>query len=249
MPEATPVAVAAFLRGNPGWLAAQDALYSLMDPPCRVHGEQLADHMAALLAAARTRADHLAREAAAGAADRRAAEGFGARVQDAVLMLMRAPDPAWCLQHDLPALLRLDGARLCVEGLRPGMAAVPMGTVTAALGQRQALVRGSVALPHLHGEAAGGMGGAGAGANACAVGWQPGAAGTGLPGRARPGGRHDDRTGLLGWGCGCGAGPGRRPCRRLILSCLTPRPRHPIPRRMRRCCSWIGCCGSARPRR
>jgi hypothetical protein len=154
MPEATPVAVAAFLRGNPGWLAAQDALYSLMDPPCRVHGEQLADHMAALLAAARTRADHLAREAAAGAADRRAAEGFGARVQDAVLMLMRAPDPAWCLQHDLPALLRLDGARLCVEGLRPGMAAVPMGTVTAALGQRQALVRGSVALPHLHGEAA-----------------------------------------------------------------------------------------------
>jgi len=69
-------------------------------------------------------------------------------------MLMRAPDPAWCLQHDLPALLRLDGARLCVEGLRPGMAAVPMGTVTAALGQRQALVRGSVALPHLHGEAA-----------------------------------------------------------------------------------------------
>jgi len=154
MPEATPVAVAAFLRGNPGWLAAQDALYSLMDPPCRVHGEQLADHMAALLAAARTRADHLAREAAGAAADRRAAEGFGTRVQDAVLMLMRAPDPAWCLQHDLPALLRLDGARLCVEGLRPGMAAVPPGTVAAALGQRQALVRGSVALPHLHGEAA-----------------------------------------------------------------------------------------------
>ena len=153
-PEASPVAVAAFLRGNPGWLAAQDALYSLMDPPCRVHGEQLADHMAALLAAARARADHLAREAAAAAADRRAAEGFGARVQDAVLTLMRAPNPAWCLQHDLPALLRLDGARLCVEGLRPGLAAVPLGTVAAALGQRQALVRGDVALPHLHGEAA-----------------------------------------------------------------------------------------------
>ena len=86
--------------------------------------------------------------------DSGAAEGVGARVQDAVLMLMRASDPAWCLQHDLPALLRLDGARLCVEGLRPGMAAVPVGTVAAALGQRQALVRGSVALPHLHGEAA-----------------------------------------------------------------------------------------------
>ena len=150
----TPVAVAAFLRGNPGWLAAQDTLYPLMEPPCRVHGERMADHMAALLTAARSRADHLARASAAAAADRRAAEGFLARVQDAVLALMRAPDPAWCLQHDLPALLRLDGARLCIEGLRPGMAAVPLGTVAAALGQRPALVRGSVALPHLHGEAA-----------------------------------------------------------------------------------------------
>ena len=154
MPEVTPVAVAAFLRGNPGWLAAQDTLYPLMEPPCRVHGERMADHMAALLTAARSRADHLARASAAAAADRRAAEGFLARVQDAVLALMRAPDPAWCLQHDLPALLRLDGARLCIEGLRPGMAAVPLGTVAAALGQRPALVRGSVALPHLHGEAA-----------------------------------------------------------------------------------------------
>ena len=150
----TPGAVEAFLRGNPGWLAAQDALYPLMDPPCRVHGERMADHMAALLTAARARADYLAREAAAGAADRRAAEGFAVRVQDAVLALMRAPDPAWCLQHDLPALLRLDGARLCVEGLHLGMAAVPLGTVTAALGQRQALVRSEVPLPLLHGEAA-----------------------------------------------------------------------------------------------
>ena len=129
-------------------------LYPLMEPPCRVHGERMADHMAALLTAARTRADHLAQASAAAAADRRAAEGFLARVQDAVLTLMRAPDPAWCLQHDLPALLRLDGARLCVEGLRPGMAAVPLGTVAAALGQRPALARGGVPLPHLHGEAA-----------------------------------------------------------------------------------------------
>ena len=147
-------AVEAFLRSNPGWLAAQEGLYRLMDPPRRVHGERLADHTAALLAAARTRADGLARDTAAAAADRRAAEGFSARVQDAVLALMRAPDPAWCLQHDLLALLGVDGARLSVEGLRPGMAAVPLGTVAAALGQRLALVRGGVALPHLHGEAA-----------------------------------------------------------------------------------------------
>lgn len=147
-------AVEAFLRSNPGWLAAQEGLYRLMDPPRRVHGERLADHTAALLTAARTRADGLARDAATAAAGRRAAEGFNARVQDAVLALMRSADPAWFLQHDLPSLLGLDGARLNVEGLRPGLAAVPLGTVALALGQRQALVRGEVALPHLHGEAA-----------------------------------------------------------------------------------------------
>ncbi len=153
-PEATPGAVAAFLRGNPGWLAAQDALYPLMDPPCRVHGDRMADHMAALLAAARTRADHLAQAAAAGAADRRAAEGFAVRVQEAVLALMRAPDPTWSIHNDLPTLLRLDGARLCVEGLRPGASAVPLGTVAGSLGQRQALVRAGAPHPLLHGEAA-----------------------------------------------------------------------------------------------
>ena len=145
-----------FLRSNPGWLAAQGDLYALMDPPRRVHGERMADHMAALLSAARSQASHLAAAAALATADRRANEGFARRVQDAVLALMRAPDPAWCLQHDMPALLRLDGVRLCVEGAAAGAshAAVPSGTVAAALGQRQAVVRADASLPSLHGEAA-----------------------------------------------------------------------------------------------
>lgn len=151
---ASPDAVEAFLRANPGWLAARSALYAAMDPPCRVHGEGMADHMAALLHAARSRADHLARDAAAAAADRRAAEGFAARVREAVLALMRAPDPGWFLQHDLPALLRLDSARLCVEQLQPGAFPVPCGTIAATLGQRQAVMRDEPLLPLLHGEAA-----------------------------------------------------------------------------------------------
>jgi hypothetical protein len=151
----TEAAMAAFLRSNPGWLAAQDELYALMDPPRRVHGERMADHMAALLLAARSQASHLAAAAALATTDRRASEGFAQRVQDAVLALMRAPDPAWCLQHDLPALLRLDSARLCVEGVAGvSHAAVPPGTVAAALGQRQAVVRADPSLPALHGEAA-----------------------------------------------------------------------------------------------
>lgn len=148
---ALPEAVEAFLRRNPGWLAAHADLYALLDPPQRVHGERLADHMAALLLAARSRADHLAGEAASALAARRAAEGFVQRVQDAVLALMRAPDPAWYVQHDLPPLLRLDSARLCIEGGH-----LPPGTVAAMLGQRQALVREARwrAEPLLHGEAA-----------------------------------------------------------------------------------------------
>ena len=43
-------AVAAFLRANPGWLSANPELYSTLEPPRRLHGEPLADHMAAMLA-------------------------------------------------------------------------------------------------------------------------------------------------------------------------------------------------------
>ena len=75
-------------------------------------------------------------------------------VQDSVLALMRAPDPVWCLQHDLPGLLRLESVRLCAEIDLSGAAIVPAGTVDAVLGQRGALVRDAVRDPVLHGEAA-----------------------------------------------------------------------------------------------
>ena len=141
-----PDEVAAFLRGNPGWLAQNAGLYGVLEPPHRQHGERLADHMAAMLAQAR--ADILTV-----AEDRRATEGFAGRVQDAVLALLRAPDAAAALT-DLPALLRLDGARLCVEGDIRGGVQVPAGTVATWLGRRETAIGEAQRDMLLHGEAA-----------------------------------------------------------------------------------------------
>ena len=140
-------AVEAFLRAHPAWLAQQPGLYALLEPPRRCHGEPLTDHMAAMLARARA-------DAAAGTADRRAADGFSHRVQEAALALMRAADPARCVRHELPALLQLDGARLLAEGAYPGAVMLPPGAVAAALGRRVSLLRDGVLDPTLHGAAA-----------------------------------------------------------------------------------------------
>ncbi len=145
LPDAA--AVHAFLRAHPGWLAQQPELYAVLDPPRRWHGEPVADHMAAMLARARA-------DVAAGTADRRAADGFSQRVQGAVLALMRAPDPAWCVTHELSVLLQLDGARLLAEGPQPGVGRLPHGAVATLLGRRLSLVRDAVLDPALHGEAA-----------------------------------------------------------------------------------------------
>ena len=126
--------IAAFLRANPGWLAAHPELYAVLDPPRRLHGEALADHMAAML-------DQARRHGTDAAAGRRAADGFTQLVQDAVLALMRAPDPVWCLQNDVPGLLRVESVRLATEGEFAGAARLPPRTVDAVLGQRDALVR------------------------------------------------------------------------------------------------------------
>ena len=139
--------IAAFLRAHPGWLAAHPEVYAVLDPPRRLHGEAMADHMAAIIDQARRHGN----DAAAG---RRATEGFTQLIQDAVLALMRAPDPAWCLQNDIPGLLRVESVRLSVECTIAGTATLDRGTVDAVLGQRLALVRDAGRDKHLHGEAA-----------------------------------------------------------------------------------------------
>src|SRR4051794_34457568 len=92
--EAEAAFVEAYLRANPAWLASRPQLYDVLAPPARVHGGGRADHMAAMLRAQRERADVVL---SAG----RAAAGLAARVQDAVLALLRSSDPADCVSGEM----------------------------------------------------------------------------------------------------------------------------------------------------
>jgi uncharacterized protein YigA (DUF484 family) len=158
-------AVAAFLRANPSWLADNPDLYLLLTPPVRVHGESIADHMAAMVRAARAQAAERSAETNGVVAAGRAAAGLAARVHEAVLALMRAPDPADCVATELPGLLAVDAASLCAEvaaetpplrwAFQARLRPLPRGTVAALLGGRAAVFRDRPAdAALLHAEAA-----------------------------------------------------------------------------------------------
>ncbi len=149
-------AVAAFLRAHPRFLAERPELYRALAPPRRVHGEALADHMAAMLSAEREFAGAMAERADGVLAAGRAAAGMAQRVQEAVLALIRNPDPADCIAGDLPALLAVDAASLCAESHLPNARPLPQGEVDRLMGSRAVLFGpGDEALaPLLHGEAA-----------------------------------------------------------------------------------------------
>jgi uncharacterized protein YigA (DUF484 family) len=148
-PGAGAAFVEAFLRANPAWLAEHADLYSVLTPPARVHGEGLADHMAAMLQAQRERADVVL---AAG----RSAAGLAARVQDAVLALLRSSDAADCVSGEMPAILAIDAAHLCVEGDHPGARALPAGMVGRVLNGQTVVYRDAPSDARLlHAEAAG----------------------------------------------------------------------------------------------
>ncbi len=152
LPE--PAAVAAFLRANPGWLAENPELYRMLAPPVRVHGEPLADHMAAMLEAARADASTVL---AAG----RANLSLSGRVEEAVLALVRAADPVAALSAELPALLGVDAVTLGLEAEIAGARVLPPGMVERLLGKEEVRVRtkgpaaaGASESAILHGEAA-----------------------------------------------------------------------------------------------
>lgn len=146
--------VAAYLRAHPHFLAERPELYRSLAPPQRVHGDALADHMLALLRAARAHATAMAERADFVLASRRAAAGLAALVQEAVLALIRADDPVECITAELPALLAVDAASLCIEALLPGGRSVPAGMVAALLGSRSVVLRSDAGdAPLLHGEA------------------------------------------------------------------------------------------------
>jgi hypothetical protein len=141
--------VEAFLRANPAWLAQHPELYGVLEPPVRLHGEVVADHMAAMLRVQRERVDGLL---AAG----RASASLASRVQDAVLALLRSADPADCVSGEMPGILALDAACLCLEAEHRGARYLPHGTVARLLDGRDVVFREAPADARLlHAEAAG----------------------------------------------------------------------------------------------
>jgi uncharacterized protein YigA (DUF484 family) len=163
-PDPMAEAVADYLAAHPDFLARRPALYRALTPPRRVHGENLADHMVAMVAAERARLRAYEAELQEAVQDGRAGAGLITRVRLAVLALMRARDIPDCVAQELPALLRVDSATLLIEPrdtrlgrLPPGLWPMPAGTVARLLGNgRDARVRGAVTDAELlHGEAAG----------------------------------------------------------------------------------------------
>jgi len=151
----TKAEVAAFLRAHPHFLADHPDLYRVLAPPERVHGEALADHMAAMIRAERIHASAMAERADGVLAAGRAAAGLAGRVQEAVLALIAAACPGECIAAELPAHLAVDAAALCAEAPLEAARLLPEGTVRRLLGRKTVLFRddGSDAAL-LHGEAA-----------------------------------------------------------------------------------------------
>ncbi|UFN46969.1 hypothetical protein LPC08_13115 [Roseomonas sp. OT10] len=119
--------IAAWLAAHPRFLAENPSLYRAQEPPRRVHGERLADHMAAMLAAERTAAAEAAHRV------RRAAQ-LATRVQRAVLALLAAADPQEAITQEWPALLALETVVLAREGPpAPRWRALPAGAVARLL--------------------------------------------------------------------------------------------------------------------
>jgi hypothetical protein len=148
-------AVAAFLRAHPRFLAERPELYHTLAPPVRVHGEVLADHMAAMVRSGRAHAAAMAERADGVLAAGRAAAGMTARVHEAVLALIGAEDVAECVAIAFPALLAVDSAALCLEAPLPGARKLPPGTVARLLDGRAVAHRSDADdTGLLHGEAA-----------------------------------------------------------------------------------------------
>jgi hypothetical protein len=163
--------VAAFLVANPDFLARRPEIYRALTPPRRVHGENLADHMAAMVAAERARLRALEAEIQAALADGRAGAGLALRVRLAVLALMRSRNIPETVSQELPPLLRMEVCTLLAEPRLPrsllngraesglpryGVRAMPEGSVMRLVGPgRDARVRTEVTDAELlHAEAA-----------------------------------------------------------------------------------------------
>ncbi|MDO9707564.1 DUF484 family protein [Paracraurococcus lichenis] len=153
----SPEQVSAYLEAHPEFLSERPELYRVLSPPRRVHGERIADHMAAMLAAERRRTRSLEAEIDAAITAGRAGYGLTIRVRLAVLALMRSTDVVDTVTQELPALLGIESCNLLSEKPdRRGMLHLPRGTVMRLMGPgRDALVRSApTETDTLHEEAA-----------------------------------------------------------------------------------------------
>jgi len=143
LPLPAPEAVAEFLRAHPDFLASQPDLYWALEPPVRIHGERIADHMAAMIAAGRRRMRAIEAELLANVSARRVDLHLSAQIRLAVMALMRAHDIVDAVTEELPALLGIETCTLLSEAPdRPGVIKLPRGAVTRLVGRgRDALVR------------------------------------------------------------------------------------------------------------
>lgn len=152
--------VEAFLRAHPGFLADRPALYRALTPPRRVHGERLADHMAAMLEVERERGVELRDRTEALLAAGRANAAIQSRAQRAVLAVMAARGAAEALDiivQDWPALLGVDVVAVCAEARALPLARpLPRGFVARMVpsGTPVALRPQSFETETLYGEAA-----------------------------------------------------------------------------------------------
>jgi hypothetical protein len=166
--------VAAYLREHPDFLARNPDLYRVLTPPRRLHGENLADHMAAMVAAERNRVRALEAEVQAAIEDGRAGAALALCVRLAVLALMRSRDVPETVTQELPALMRVESCTLLAEPTtgrtflperrtaperslpRVGVLPLPPGAVARLVGRgRDARVRTEVTdREMLHAEAA-----------------------------------------------------------------------------------------------
>jgi hypothetical protein len=154
-PALSPEDVAAYLRAHPGFLAERPELFATLAPPVRVHGAVVADHMTAMIGAARRRTAEMEAHAEAVLAASRASGFIAERVQAAVLALMRAADPVECVGETWPGLLGVDAATLACEEIRPRWQTLPRGAIKTLIGNRTVVFRDHPANPaQLHAEAA-----------------------------------------------------------------------------------------------
>ncbi len=139
-----------FLAARPDFLQRHPSLYMTLAPPARVHGDAVADHMAAMIGAARRQNTQLRTHVV----ERRVASSLRERVEDAVLGLLRAREPLEWIETELAATLGLDAAHLwlaTVEG--HGTLSVELGR--RLLGGRDVTLRESPSeIARLHGAAA-----------------------------------------------------------------------------------------------